>query len=393
MAARSHRPSLVSRLNDAAAAGQIDSLEQLLQSAPPGVVAARLADDRFMSATPLHAAAEHGQSEAVAYLLANNADACARDDSGATPLHYAAARQASGTQVEQLLAHGADPSVVDDSGAAPMHYAAGAGCADAVVRLIDAGAPAGTSARGLGGATPLHVAAAAGHLAVVEALLSRGGLNIRSALAATDDSARTPLHRACEGGHGSICEFMLSRGANVSAVDVHHRTPYDVAANDSARAAVVQHGGGPREKGVGGQRDSADVSPTPTPPKDPSPPKHEAGPRQSRLRSKFDWVKMERTKGDVREEADLLLAAAQPNHMMAQPSLYREPLPNTSAARPVSAARSPSRSPSSSASVTPRSNGNVASQANERPQTARRHRYGGHAAFLAKYGLHDKAAT
>lgn len=105
----------------------------------------------------MHAA---GHPEIVSMLIAAGADACARDEYGCTPLHWAAARGRSAV-VSQLLDLGARVDAVDDfghlarpgnrrhivwrlspacSGSTPLHHAALSGCADTAQVLLARGA-------------------------------------------------------------------------------------------------------------------------------------------------------------------------------------------------------------------------------------------------------------
>jgi ankyrin repeat protein len=114
--------------------------------------------------TPLHAAARHGRSAAVAALLTLGARPDAADPAtGRTALHAAAKRDNAGETMEALLR----------------------------AKL------AGASARDCDGRTPLHAAAKAGSIAAIRRLAARGG----RAAAHRDARGRNALHLALKQGH------------------------------------------------------------------------------------------------------------------------------------------------------------------------------------------------
>src|SRR5687768_10610180 len=72
-------------------------------------------DDRGVDSA-LHRAALRGDADTVISLLATGADANARNQFGATPLHYGVASE---RVVAALLAHGARTDIVSEAGVTP----------------------------------------------------------------------------------------------------------------------------------------------------------------------------------------------------------------------------------------------------------------------------------
>ncbi len=68
-------------------------------------------------------ASKYGNVEVVEALISKGADVNARDENGATPLHYAIANEYKNI-VYVLLKHGADFKIEDKDGIAPLHIAA-----------------------------------------------------------------------------------------------------------------------------------------------------------------------------------------------------------------------------------------------------------------------------
>src|SRR3989441_4168333 len=159
---------------------------------------------------------------------------------GMTPLHQAA-EVGDRDLTASLLASGADPAAVTRIGRyTPLHVAAKGGHA-AVVRLLVA-AKADVGALTTTGATPLHFAAASGSAETVTILLDNGAdVNVRE-----PQWGQTPLMFAAASGRTEAVKVLLARGADVRAtaktVDISARNRHDSAENRArnARVAVIQ---------------------------------------------------------------------------------------------------------------------------------------------------------
>ena len=147
---------------------------------------------------------------AVATLLAQGADANARQADGATALHWAAHHDDLET-VQQLLAAGADAGAANDYGATPVWLAATNGNAAIIAALLDAGADPNAALES--GETVLMAAARTGTPAAVAALLDAGA-EIESAQAS---KGQTALMWAVAENRLEAARLLLERGADVHA--------------------------------------------------------------------------------------------------------------------------------------------------------------------------------
>src|SRR5262245_30124701 len=138
--------------------------------------------------TPLHQAAERGDAQATASLLASGASAAEVTRIGKyTPLHIAA-KGGHAAVVRLLVGAKADVGALTTTGAAPLHFAAASGSAETVSVLLDGGADVNVRET-VWGQTPLMFAAAAGRTAVVKVLLARGA-DVRATAKVINISAR-----------------------------------------------------------------------------------------------------------------------------------------------------------------------------------------------------------
>jgi hypothetical protein len=120
-----------------------------------------------MISESIHVAAQDGQKDAVAALLANVAKVDVRDGDGRTPLHLAAIH--GRTDVAELLLHrGADVNARDKGGETPLHYAAFMGHMD-LLRLLMANR-ADVNAKDKDSETAMQLAKSEGHTNIVDLL-------------------------------------------------------------------------------------------------------------------------------------------------------------------------------------------------------------------------------
>ena len=122
---------------------------------------------------PIAEAAMRGDTEGVRALIEGGADVDAALGDGMTALHWAAER-GDANLAALLLAAGAEAESTTRLGAyRPLHLAARGGHAPVLGALLEAGADAG-AATATGGVTPLHLASASGSAASVALLVAHG---------------------------------------------------------------------------------------------------------------------------------------------------------------------------------------------------------------------------
>lgn len=193
--------------------------------------------------TPLHHAAERGQSAEVDFLIQNGAlvDAVGHPN-GVTPILVASGHGEAQT-VTILLQHGATVSERDDLDCTPLHWAAEWGNEETAPVLLDHGADANATDRN--GRASLHVAAncCEDNGAVIVKLLLEHGADVN----VKDDGDNTPLHYAVfESFDIKVIELLLSHGAEVNARSADGFTPFDLAnsaVEEDAAEVIRQHGG------------------------------------------------------------------------------------------------------------------------------------------------------
>jgi len=177
---------------------------------------------------------------AVRTLLQQGADVNVAQGDGMTALHWAAER-GDRELAAMLLASGANPGAETRIGRhTPLHVAARAGHPAVVRLLVDA--HASISATTTTGAAPLHFAAASGSSEAVSILLDRGAdVNARE-----PQWGQTPLMFAAASGRTEVVKVLLSRGADAGAtgkvVDISARNLEDSADSRArnARVAAIQ---------------------------------------------------------------------------------------------------------------------------------------------------------
>lgn len=189
-------------------AGDIDAVSSLIATKSIDVNAPLIVANR--PTTALFSAAARGLIDLVALLLAANARINDTNYNGATPCH-AAARHCRVVLLQLLIERGADLSALDDDGNTPLCLSIQKRHTEAVIMLIDAGAPLWSVCKAAGMSTD-----------VIRALLNRG-VDVQSL---RDDSFNTPLHCAAM-LDGADAERVIDMLVDVVHVDLEARNHSD----------------------------------------------------------------------------------------------------------------------------------------------------------------------
>ena len=134
---------------------------------------------------------------AAKLLIDSSAGVNLADEYGQTPLHWAADK--GNSEVAKLLIEcGADPNVCTKNGSTPLHMAAYYGDKDLALLLVDGkeelakiliDSGADTNVADEDGQTPLHIAAKKGYKEVVKLLIKEG-----ADMDKADNNGKTPRH-------------------------------------------------------------------------------------------------------------------------------------------------------------------------------------------------------
>lgn len=145
--------------------GDLTKLQELLKKNPSAVNAK---DES--GATPLHYAARQNAPEMIRVFLANKADVNAKDKESKTPLHFAAHGFGSVDAIKALLESGADPNANNGTDTdTPFHYAIAFRQLEAVKLMLDYKADMKIKNRGQ---TPIQLAQ--GNAEIIKLLRAHG---------------------------------------------------------------------------------------------------------------------------------------------------------------------------------------------------------------------------
>jgi ankyrin repeat protein len=182
--------------------------------------------------TPLYAAARHGQSSIVKFLLAEGAEV---NQAGSFGSALGAATKMAMYPLETvviLLDAGADPSLARENDETPIYDAAFKD-SEPLLTLIRYGA--NVNAASASGETPLHAAANIGSLTNVAALIEAGGdVNARAS------DGRTPLMMAVLGNQEATAAMLLDSGARIETRDENGKQAVDYAKPDSKLIGLLK---------------------------------------------------------------------------------------------------------------------------------------------------------
>ena len=235
--------AMTSRLTSASCgfAGRALAAVLTVLAATAGVAAA--ADTRLPDAM------QRQDRQAVSALLAQHADAKARQADGTTALAWAA-HWNDLNAAEALLTAGADVNAADDLGVTPLALACQNGSTAMAERLLAAGADPQAARKT--GETALMTAAFTGNVALVRLLLARGADVNR----ATTDSRQTALMWAIAERHPEVTTVLLAAKADVRA-ELKNKSRGEFVVHFAPRGALaavaVERLAGRTDEAIGGQ--------------------------------------------------------------------------------------------------------------------------------------------
>ncbi|XP_023568352.1 ankyrin repeat and death domain-containing protein 1A isoform X6 [Octodon degus] len=172
--------------------------------------------------TAFHRAAEHGQLEALDFLVGSGCDHSVKDKEGNTALHLAAG-QGHTAVLQRLLDIGLELEERNAEGLTALHVAAQGIHLDCVQRLLGAGSPVNALTQKR--LSCLHYAALGGSEDVCRALL-RAGAHTNVA----DDRGTSPLHLAVRHNFPALVQLLIDAHSDLDAIDYRQQTPLHLAA-------------------------------------------------------------------------------------------------------------------------------------------------------------------
>ena len=183
-------------------------------------------DRDLMKSTPLHYAAEKGNTDIVKMLLDIVDDKNPKNTGGSTPLHYAA--KFGHVEIYKKISEVVeDKNPRDIQGFTPLHIAASNGhtrmCKIIMYRTKE------KNPRSNNGLTPLHYAAKFGHTDIFRILIDR--IDRIEDKNPKDVKGNTPLHKATNSGHLEIVRIIRVRIIEINPKNNVGCTPLHIAAN------------------------------------------------------------------------------------------------------------------------------------------------------------------
>lgn len=161
----------------------------------------------------------------VEMLIDNGANVNVNVNDGQTPLMiYLSSSYCDLDVLRILLANEANANARDNWGASPMLWAANKGLLQAAQLLLKYGAEVEVK----NGRVPLIEAAANGHRELVEFLLQNGA----KIDTGTSYSGATALHLAALHGHPEVVTLLMAMGADPKSTDDEGATPFDYTSRD-----------------------------------------------------------------------------------------------------------------------------------------------------------------
>ena len=168
----------------------------------------------YAGKTPLHVAAERGDSEMLEYLFQLGATSTLQDLSGNTCLHHAFS-SGDNSSVVKILQRDSRPNFLNTQNGemqAALHLAVMQ--ADSVLLYVLLRLDSDHNIRDSKGRSPLHLAALHGNMEAVDSLFRSMSSGLHRSISHFDNYGDSPLGLACLARHSSIVKFLLENGEN-----------------------------------------------------------------------------------------------------------------------------------------------------------------------------------
>lgn len=189
--------------------------------------------------SPLHVAAEYGQTDIVRFFLSKKISSIdVVDNYGETPLHIAAQR-GHRELVEILLKNNCKINIFNHSGYMPLHCAALNGHED-VLRVLLKKEKSVDHSKSFDDKSILHLASEHGHTDLVKYLV-----NLKADVNTKTGRNETPLHEAALNGHLEVVKILIYNKADINIASVDGLTPLHNAVETGREKIVeilLQHG-------------------------------------------------------------------------------------------------------------------------------------------------------